>query len=166
MSSRSNSAIPAKIVNTMRPDVSHKLILPDLASELIPAPSLFQEGIHNSLISGTSEFQRAFGRSPGAKSRRGAVPCNCVRTPDAAPDKAALRLGQFLPESDGQDHDGSRDQPRHYQPVRNRPRSPALDAAQRVVIIPCRLIKEASRGIVGHKRHPIASVPGGDFSTL
>jgi hypothetical protein len=61
------------------------------------------------------------------------------------------RLGQFLPEADGQHHDGSRDQPRHYQPVRNRPRSPALNAAQRVLPIPFGLIEETKRDVVGHR---------------
>src|ERR1700747_1045657 len=72
----------------------------------------------------------------------------CVHPP---PPSTRRRLGQFLPEADGQDHDGSRDQPRHYQPVRNRPRSPALNAAQRVLPIPFGLIEETKRDVVGHR---------------
>src|ERR1700745_865322 len=49
--------VPRHLFCAVNDLVSHKLILPDLASELIPAPSLFQEGIHNSLISETSEFR-------------------------------------------------------------------------------------------------------------
>jgi hypothetical protein len=60
------------------------------------------------------------------------------------------RVGQFLPGPDGQDHDGSRDQPRHYQPIRNRQRSPALYATQRMVPIPFRFVIETARTIVGH----------------
>jgi hypothetical protein len=67
------------------------------------------------------------------------------------PPSTRRRLGQFLPEADGQDHDGSRDQPRHYQPVRNRPRSPALNAAQRVLPIPFGLIEETKRDVVAHR---------------
>jgi hypothetical protein len=67
------------------------------------------------------------------------------------PRSTRRRLGQFQPEADGQDHDGSGDQPRHYQPVRNRPRSPALNAAQRVLPIPFGLIEETKRDVVGHR---------------
>jgi hypothetical protein len=64
------------------------------------------------------------------------------------------RLGQFLPEPDDQDHAGARDQPRQYQPIGYRQRSPALYPTQRVVPVPFRFVIEATRTIVGHLTAP------------
>ena len=118
-----------------------------MASELISAPSFFRKD--SRLVNFRDrKIPAGVGLPPGAEpvgGRRRAMVCVHPTLPPTR-----RRVGQFLPGPDGQDHDGSRDQPRHYQPIRNRQRSPALYSTQRVVPIPFRFVIETARTIVGH----------------
>jgi hypothetical protein len=98
------------------------------------------------------------------KSRRRRLDIDAV--PQSAQRETFTIRGLTLPyQSSNQGDRGERQDHRGNQPSRDQTCPPPLNAAQRMPSIPFRFIKETTRDIIGHERHPIGNVPSGDYLT-